>query len=165
MVAAVADIAKLGGAWSLPQSRLVQPHCFLYVASRGGAKKVGITVNPISRLAGLKNGASSPVRFDVIWCSGEKMVRSVERSVHLQLRPYRIQGEWFSCGIRPVLRAVNSAFGAVSSNDIDRDEYRDCDSLRMAVSAMLGDRDVDAVLGLYDDNHVMRWHGPLDLSE
>ncbi len=67
----------------------------IYVLSIGdGAQKIGISDDPIGRLAMLQTG--NPYRMTVILSLEVDNALMVERAVHKELARFRIHGEWFA---------------------------------------------------------------------
>ncbi len=87
---------------------------YVYVISAGLYRhKVGISDNPWKRVRELQTGHYEALR--VICALETRWAIEVERTVHLQLRDFRLQGEWFAVGAIDACCAVAGAIETVGS--------------------------------------------------
>lgn len=71
----------------------------VYVVQGGGMVKIGVSLQPLGRLAALQAG--SPISLEVIWRIGCPNARKLERALHRRYKAHRAHGEWFTAA--PVL--------------------------------------------------------------
>ena len=69
-------------------------HVYLIECSVTGVFKVGMSRNPISRLASIQG--SYPYLLKIRACSLSSNARAKERKIHSKLKAFKLSGEWFS---------------------------------------------------------------------
>lgn len=81
---------------------------FVYFIADTGAVKIGLALDPLSRLEDLQVGNPRRLRI-VSWFPGGQ---ASEQFLHLEFFEYRIRGEWFDLGA-PGLRELAEWFAAL----------------------------------------------------
>jgi hypothetical protein len=92
------------------------PH-FLYVVCAEGAEetgpvKVGMSVDPETRLCGLQTG--SPVKLTCVWtfeCESRDMARLAESKFHEQAAGFRMHGEWVNMSAEDAATMIEALNG------------------------------------------------------
>lgn len=73
----------------------------IYLITSGGASsprcKVGISADPEFRTYTIAQHSPFAVRLESYWRVPKSEARSIERSVHEELKARRSHGEWFKC--------------------------------------------------------------------
>jgi hypothetical protein len=94
-------------AVSAPADRSASNDSFIYVL-RGdhGLLKVGISTNPVARLATLRTASPFPLEMVYVAVTQGPAER-LERATHDALRERRCSGEWFDCPLSHVVAAIN----------------------------------------------------------
>lgn len=90
---------------------------FVYViGADGGAHKVGISADPVSRLAALQTSTHVQLALAETWESAS--ARTVERLAHAILSARHLSGEWFDVNKADAVAAVQSALAMVAVGDL-----------------------------------------------
>jgi hypothetical protein len=81
---------------------------FIYVVKGDhGHVKVGVSINPIERLATLQTGSPFLLRLDYVGALAD-FGYGLEADVHAALASYRLAGEWFNCPIEVAVGTLNA---------------------------------------------------------
>jgi len=86
------------------------------IGRRGGPCKVGVSTDPMKRLASVQTGCAIPVE---VWgyCtfSSRFVARRFERAAHKAMSERRMSGEWFNVEPEEAIRAIESVPGYYES--------------------------------------------------
>lgn len=92
-----------------------KPHAVYVVDDGIGHVKIGMAVDPISRVKMLQNGHPKTLK---LCFATETEGRNIESAVHRKLRDKHVGGEWFSCSVDEAISTINLVIddmGATSS--------------------------------------------------
>lgn len=90
---------------------------FVYViGSDAGPHKVGISSNPVTRLASLQTAHHERLTLHFTLDCAD--AAAVERYTHAALRAHRLSGEWFDIDAQEAVAAVQAAAEAVSNGEL-----------------------------------------------
>jgi hypothetical protein len=78
-----------------PRKRKGKPKLYVIRADGGTRFKIGIAVNPTSRLSALRVGSSLPLELIT---TSEITAAEIEHELHRALAPWHSHGEWFDLG-------------------------------------------------------------------
>ena len=80
---------------------------FVYVIKGGGLCKVGISNDPVARLAQIQNTFDTPI--ELAWVGAPKeQAAAIERDAHQMLHRYRRNGEWFAVTPEVAVGAIHT---------------------------------------------------------
>lgn len=83
---------------------------YVYIASeKSGLHKIGYTINPVKRLAGLCCQEKSQVSILRTFERPYGDARTVEHGAHCILEDHWVRGEWFDVGLEHAVAAVEEA--------------------------------------------------------
>lgn len=86
---------------------------YVYVISAGrNAHKIGISSNPKERLSGLQT--ASPTKLSLVYTIEVERPENIEARAHRILKPWRLEGEWFSI---PAIGAISAIGQAIADAD------------------------------------------------
>lgn len=93
-------------AFRSPINQNGQPSSFIYVIEgEGGKHKIGISTDPIRRIAELQTGSPVTLKFAFIAMSS-RSVCELESTAHNLLKKYRTSGEWFAVPASVAIGAI-----------------------------------------------------------
>lgn len=83
---------------------------YVYVIKGGhGLSKIGISTNPLARLAALRTASPFPLSFEYIVAVDPASMQSIETAAHAMLAKHRVSGEWFDCPPEFTVAAIGAA--------------------------------------------------------
>lgn len=86
------------------------PDSFVYVIEdTRGYVKIGTSKNPLARMATLRAGSASPLKFAYIAVTPDNDGYDIEREAHKALRAHRVEGEWFDVPPEMAVAALSGA--------------------------------------------------------
>lgn len=88
---------KLLGVSTQPQRSSSNPKLYLAITECGSYVKIGVSVNPQTRLKGIQTGC--PIKVEILKELPVKGAYQVEKELHRTLLDYRTSGEWFDAQI------------------------------------------------------------------
>jgi hypothetical protein len=101
-IPAFARAAKRGEVIPLPEAAV-----YIITEPRERFTKVGMSENPVKRLAGLQTANPFPLHLVYASPHFERWkAAQIERLIHEHLSQYAMQGEWFSCDANTALAAM-----------------------------------------------------------
>jgi hypothetical protein len=90
----------------------------VYVIGSGrGPRKIGIAVNPVSRLRRLQTGSAARLTLQHQRHIARALAPAVEAYAHWLLRDHKQQGEWFRVSAAHAIEALDQAEAAVARGE------------------------------------------------
>lgn len=101
--------------------------CSVYFISASAVTpmtKVGISLDPAKRLAGLKVASPYPLSLVASVAFGHRtQAEWAERVMHLALANYRMAGEWFAVGATDAFSLYEAIHRIIALGDFDPDDF------------------------------------------
>jgi hypothetical protein len=108
IVFSLRDLARLFEQPSGQPAGTPQPSFVYVIRGAHNVCKIGVSTNPMARLAQIKTGSPFPVSFAFVGAvNGDGY--DIEAKAHQLLSRCRVQGEWFDCQAEMAIAAVNGA--------------------------------------------------------
>ena len=103
------------------------PQCHMYfigTAASPAITKIGISLDPRKRLAGLKTASPFPLfLFASVGFKDRTQAEWSERVMHAALEDYRMRGEWFSVSPSSAFEVSKAVSDLISSKDFHPDDF------------------------------------------
>ena len=104
VIFSAADIARLGSS-----GRAARGPSFVYVIEGPSHVKIGVTRDPIGRLAALQTGSSGLLRLAYVAAVKSDNALAIEAEAHRMLDRWRQVGEWFAVPASAAVATINAA--------------------------------------------------------
>lgn len=100
-----------------------KPHQ-IYVLRLGDLVKVGISFDAKRRLKAINYGMVEAAELVRTRRIPKYLARWTEQSIHLDLAPYHVKGEWFRCSVEVAIKAVYRCVRLAKIHDDERKRAR-----------------------------------------
>lgn len=138
----------------------------IYVMQAGGKVKVGVSINPESRVSELQTGNHNEITlaYSTGFCDNAEVVESV---CHAGLVGSHLALEWFDCDVNFAISVVADAYDVVGINNSD--ESCEISSVKKMQSFVMFTGCIESENGMYNINKFMagvnKYRSSLGLSK